>query len=33
MRNLHAILVYSEEYRAGALTYLDQGDLDLPPSW
>jgi hypothetical protein len=23
----------TEEYQAGTLTYLDQQDLDLPPTW
>lgn len=33
MRSAHGDLTASAAYRAGALTYLDQGDLDLPPSW
>ena len=33
MRVVHAKLMETEEYRSGALTYLDQQDLDLPPAW
>lgn len=33
MRVVHAKLVETEEYQSGALTYLDQQDLDLPPTW
>ena len=33
MRTVHSELVESEEQRAGRLTYLEQHDLDLPPTW
>lgn len=33
MRNLDSTLRQSEEFKAGRLTYLDQSDLDLPPTW
>lgn len=33
MRAAHRDLVASEAYRLGALTYLSQSDLDLPPVW
>jgi hypothetical protein len=33
MRTVHGELSESEEYKAGRLTYLDQDDLDLPPTW
>jgi len=33
LRSLHSELVESDEYRNGQLTYLDQRDLDLPPTW
>lgn len=33
MQTVRMELVESELYRAGNLTYLDQSDLDLPPSW
>ena len=33
MRLVHGDLAASEAYRSGALTYLDQSDLDLPPAW
>ena len=33
MRNLHAVLTDSDEYREGSLTYIGQRDLDLPPAW
>jgi hypothetical protein len=33
LRSLHSDLVESDEYRTGQLTYLDQHDLDLPPTW
>ena len=32
MRVVHNTLMESEEYQAGALTYLGQEDLDLPPT-
>ena len=33
MRTVHTELVDSEAYRAGRLTWCDQADLDLPPTW
>jgi hypothetical protein len=33
MRAVHSDLAASDAYRAGALTYLNQRDLDLPPTW
>jgi hypothetical protein len=33
MRTVHSELTESDEYKAGTLTYLDQTDLDLPPTW
>lgn len=33
MRSVHTELVESDAYRSGKLTYLDQADLDLPPTW
>ena len=33
MTVVHAKLMEAEEYQSGALTYLDQQDLDLPPTW
>lgn len=33
MRVVHTKLMETEEYQSGALTYLDQQDLDLPPTW
>ena len=32
LRVVHTTLMEAEEYRSGALTYLDQQDLDLPPT-
>jgi hypothetical protein len=33
MRTVHSELTETDEYKAGALKYLDQADLDLPPTW
>ena len=33
MRVVHIKLFESAEYQSGNLTYLDQQDLDLPPTW
>ena len=33
LRVVHTELMETEEYRSGALTYLDQQDFDLPPAW
>jgi hypothetical protein len=33
MRMVHSDLTASEAYRAGALTYFGQSDLDLAPNW
>ncbi len=33
MQAVHDRLLESEAYKAGRLTFLGQGDLDLPPSW
>lgn len=33
MRTVHTDLVESDSYKAGQLTWCDQGDLDLPPTW
>ena len=33
MRTVHSELAESDAYKAGTLTYLDQADLDLPPTW
>lgn len=33
MRNAHGELARSDHYKQGKLTYLDQTDLDLPPTW
>jgi hypothetical protein len=33
MRTVHTELLDSDEYRSGVLTYLNERDLDLPPSW
>lgn len=33
MGTVHSELCESDEYQSGLLTYLDQHDLDLPPSW
>lgn len=33
MRTVHSDLVESEAYKAGRLTWCDQSDLDLPPTW
>lgn len=33
MRSAHTELMESDLYKAGALTYADQYDLDLPSGW
>jgi hypothetical protein len=33
MRKVHSDLIESDAYKAGHLTWLDQADLDLPPTW
>ncbi|GHH26450.1 hypothetical protein GCM10008023_41060 [Sphingomonas glacialis] len=33
MKSVHSELMESDLYKAGKLTYVDQYDLDLPPSW
>jgi hypothetical protein len=33
MRSVHSRLVDSEAYKAGRLTWCDEADLDLPPTW
>jgi len=33
MRTVHSELVESDAYKAGRLTWCDQADLDLPPTW
>lgn len=33
MRIVHTELVESDAYKAGRLTWCDQADLDLPPTW
>ena len=33
MRTVHTELVMSDAYKAGLLTWCDQADLDLPPTW
>lgn len=33
MKSVHDELLDSDLYKSGALTYLDQYDLDLPPGW
>ncbi|MEZ5710746.1 MAG: hypothetical protein R3E02_15315 [Blastomonas sp.] len=33
MRAVHFELVISEAYNAGRLTWCNQSDLDLPPTW
>jgi hypothetical protein len=33
MRTAHSDLVESDAYKAGRLTWCDQADLDLPPTW
>jgi hypothetical protein len=33
MRTVHSELIESDDYKAGTLSYLDQSDLDLPPTW
>ena len=33
MKAVHSELTTSDLYKSGALTYLDQRDFDLPPSW
>lgn len=33
MRTVHSDLLESETYKAGQLTWCNQSDLDLPPSW
>jgi len=33
MRTVHTLLIESDEYKGGRLTWCDQADLDLPPTW
>lgn len=33
MKSVHTVLMESDLYKSGKLTYVDQYDLDLPPSW
>lgn len=33
MRTVHSDLAESEAYKDGRLTWCDQADLDLPPTW
>jgi len=33
MRTVHSDLVESDAYKNGRLTWCDQADLDLPPTW
>lgn len=33
MRTVHSDLIESDAYKAGRLTWCDQADLDLPPTW
>lgn len=33
MKSAHTELMESDLYKSGKLTYADQYDLDLPPSW
>ena len=33
MRRVHTELAESEAYKAGRLTWCEQADLDLPPTW
>ena len=33
MKSVHTELMESDLYKSGALTYVDQYDLDLPPGW
>lgn len=33
MRSVHTDLVDSEAYKDGRLTWCEQADLDLPPTW
>jgi hypothetical protein len=33
MKSVHTELMESDLYKAGKLTYANQYDLDLPPSW
>jgi hypothetical protein len=33
MKIVHIELVESDAYKAGRLTWCDQADLDLPPTW
>jgi hypothetical protein len=33
MKTVHSELQQSDLYKSGNLTYTDQNDLDLPPSW
>lgn len=33
MRTVHFDLIESDAYKAGRLTWCDQADLDLPPTW
>jgi len=33
MRYVHGKLMGSDLYKSGRLTYVNQYDLDLPPSW
>lgn len=33
MRTVHSELVESDAYKGGRLTWCEQADLDLPPTW
>lgn len=33
MREVHSELIDHDAYRAGRLTWCEQADLDLPPTW
>ena len=33
MKSVHTELMESDLYKSGKLTYANQYDLDLPPSW
>lgn len=33
MRTVHTELIESDAYKAGRLTWCNQADLDLPPTW
>lgn len=33
LRTVHSELMRTDDYQGGKLTYLDQTDLDLPPTW